>query len=260
MRISIFHRENQTTYKDEYSKMIKVLASKCLIFDKKEYTYFDYVNEHLFNNWKFRGTYLDCYEYLESIGVNIKSKKISKDSFLNFLEFLLNIQNLTNSLKYYADNTKYSIKCKSILTHNIPILLENYGLQAYSLEDRILILEKDINYDDLLTILPEDIYELFLSYKNINNNGIKMKRLILYKIYEYFQKDIEKYKSINSSLFTSMKLIVTKLGVIGDMDKKYRDLSNYKIRKYYDYCFEIMVYLIKTENILKIKEQLKNEL
>ncbi len=259
MRNSIFQLESQKTYKDEYLKMLKVLMNKCISFKKKEYSYFDYVNEHLFNNWKFRGTYIDCYEYLESIGVNLKSKKISKDNFMNFLEFLLNMQLLTNSLKYYSDDTKYSIQCKSILSHNIKVLLDSYGYQAYSLDDRILILEKDLNYDSLMSILPNDIYEVLLSYKNINNSGIKMKRLILFKIYDYMSKDIDKYKNYNTSIFNSIKTVITKLGVIGDIDKKYNGITNYKLRKYYDNCFDMMTYLIQTEKVLKEKEEIKNE-
>ena len=259
MRIPIMNRNLVRTYKDEYKDMIKVLMSKCVVFDKKEYTFFEYVNQHVFHNWKFRGTYLDCYEYLESIGINLKNNKISKESFLNFIEFLCNINHLIQSLKYYSEHTKFSVKCKSILVHNIPLLLDSYGYQAYSLEDRILILEKDIHYEDLLNLLPEDIYSLFLSYKSINNNGIKMKRLILNKIYNYLIENMDKYKSYNSSLFTSIKTIITKMGVIGEIDKKYQDLSNYKIRKYYDNCYQMMSYLIQTENILKYKEELKKE-
>ncbi len=259
MRIPIFHIENSKPYREEYNKMIKILCSKCIVFDKKEYSYFDFINEHLFNNWKFRGTYVDCYEYLESIGVNVKSNKISRDSFLNFLEFLLNMQLLINSLKYYSEHIKYSIKSKSILVHNIPYLLDSYHYQAYSLDDRIMIFEKDLNYDDLGELLPEDIYDLLLSYKDINNNGIKMKRLILYKIYQYIQEDIDKYRSYNSSLVTSIKTVITKMGIVGEIDKKYSDLSNYKLRKYYDYCFSMITYLMRTEMILKYREEIKKE-
>ena len=259
MRISIFHLENNKTYKEEYHKMIKVLGSKCITFEKKEYTYFDFVNNYLFNNWKFRGTYLDCYEYLESIGINIKSRKITKESFINFLEFILNIQLLIQNIRYYSDKIEVSMKCNSILKHNIPLMLESYGYQAYGLDDRIIILEKDISYDDLTNILPNDIYELLLSYKSNTNNGIKMKRLILYKIYQYIIRDIEKYKSYNSSVFTSIKLVINKMGIIGEIDKKYKDLSNYKLRKYYDNCFEMIVYLLNTENIFKYKEEIKKE-
>ena len=259
MRISIFHLENNKTYKEEYHKMIKVLGSKCITFEKKEYTYFDFVNNYLFNNWKFRGTYLDCYEYLESIGINIKSRKITKESFINFLEFILNIQLLIQNIRYYSDKIEVSMKCNSILKHNIPLMLESYGYQAYGLDDRIIILEKDISYDDLTNILPNDIYELLLSYKSNINNGIKMKRLILYKIYQYIIRDIEKYKSYNSSVFTSIKLVINKMGIIGEIDKKYKDLSNYKLRKYYDNCFEMIVYLLNTENIFKYKEEIKKE-
>ena len=72
-------------------------------------------------------------------------------------------------------------------------------------------------------------------------------------------KDADKYKSFNSTLYTSIKTVVTKMGIIGDIDKKYKDISNYKIRKYYDNCFQIMCYLIQTENILKYKDEIKSE-
>lgn len=259
MRISIFNLNDNKTYKDEYIKIIKVLNSKCITFNKKTYTYFDYINTYLFNNWKYRGTYIDCFEYLNFIGVNINSKKITEDSFINLIEFILNIGILIESNKYYNVNTTFSVPARSIIFHNIPIILEKLNYQAYDLDDKALIYKKDIDYEDLLEILPDDINELILSYNNINNNGIKTKRLILYKLYEFIEKDIEKYKSYNSSLITSIKQVINKMGVIGQIDKKYTHLSTYKLRKYYDYCFNMITYLIRTEQILKYKDELKKE-
>ena len=88
MRISIFNMNNKLNIKDEYIKIIKVLNSKCITFNNKTYSYFDYINTYLFNNWKYRETYLDCDEYLEHIGVNINSKKITEDAFINLIEFI----------------------------------------------------------------------------------------------------------------------------------------------------------------------------
>ena len=257
MRISIFQLKQDEPYKNEYNKMMKILLSKCISFDKKEYTYFDFINHYLFHNWKFRGTYLDCYEYLSNLGVNVKNKKISKESFLNLLEFLSNMQLLVSNLKYYKDNIKYSVKCKSILNHNIPILLDSLGYQAYQIDERIIIQDKNIQYDDLMDILPSEYKELLLAYKNIHNSGIKMKRLILHKIYETFIKDREKYKNYNSPIYSSIKNVILKMGVVGEIDKKYINLSNYKLKKYYDYCYEMILYLLETENILRYKEEIK---
>ena len=168
------------------------------------------------------------------------------------------MQFVQNSIKRYYDNTKYSIKCKSIITHNIPVLLESYHYEAYSLDDRVILIENDSTYDDLLSIVPNEIQELILSYKSKNNSGIKMKRIILEKMYRYLLEDIDKYKGYNSTLFSSIKTVVTKMGVSQEVDKKYQNLTNYKLRKYYDNCYEMMVYLIKTEEVLKAKEELKN--
>lgn len=259
MRMSIFNLNNNDTYKDEYIKIIKVLNSKCITIQKKTYSYFDYINTYLFNNWKYRNTYIDCYEYLRFIGVNVNSKKISLDAFINLIEFILNIQILIESNKYYNDNTIYNVPAKSIIFHNIPLILDKLNYQAYDLDDKVMIFKKDIDYEDLFSIVSDDINELILSYSNINNNGIKTKRIILNKLYNYLLSDIEKYKSYNSSIFSSIKLVINKMGVVGDIDKKYQNLSNYKLRKYYDYCFNMMTYLLRTEAINKYKEELKSE-
>ena len=259
MRMSIFNLNNNDTYKDEYIKIIKVLNSKCITIQKKSYSYFDYINTYLFNNWKYRNTYIDCYEYLKFIGVNVNSKKISLDAFINLIEFILNIQILIESNKYYNDNTIYNVPAKSIIFHNIPLILDKLNYQAYDLDDKVMIFKKDIDYEDLFSIVPDDINELILSYSNINNNGIKTKRIILNKLYNYLLSDIEKYKSYNSSIFSSIKLVINKMGVVGDIDKKYQNLSNYKLRKYYDYCFNMITYLLRTETINKYKEELKSE-
>ena len=91
MRKSIFNIEKKTTYKDEYSKIIKVLSSKCLSLDKKNYTYFEFVDTFLFNNWKYRDTFIDLYSYLDYIGVNIKNKKINENNFINFYQIVFNL-------------------------------------------------------------------------------------------------------------------------------------------------------------------------
>ena len=259
MRMSIFNLNNNDTYKDEYIKIIKVLNSKCITIQKKTYSYFDYINTYLFNNWKYRNTYIDCYEYLKFIGVNVNSKMISLDAFINLIEFILNIQILIESNKYYNDNTIYNVPAKSIIFHNIPLILDKLNYQAYDLDDKVMIFKKDIDYEDLFSIVPDDINELILSYSNINNNGIKTKRIILNKLYNYLLTDVEKYKSYNSSIFSSIKLVINKMGVVGDIDKKYQNLSNYKLRKYYDYCFNMITYLLRTETINKYKEELKSE-
>ena len=258
MRISIFNLSNKTSYKEEYIKINKVLNSKCINFKNKKYTYFEFTNEYLFNNWKYRETFLDLSEYLEFIGVKKKKKKISEDSFINFIEFLLNNQLLLESIKYYNDNVVFSTKASSILFHNIPIILDKLNYQAYDIDDRVIIYKKDIIYTDLLDTLSDDILELILSYNNVKNNGIKTKRLIINKLYDYLLKDINKYKTINTSIFNTIKTIITKMGVVGDIDKKYSNLTNYKLRKYYDYSFKMICYLINSEYVYKIRDEIKN--
>ena len=257
MRKTIFNLEDKINIKDEYLKILKVLNTKCVIYNKKNYTYFDFVNNFVFNNWEYRGTYIDVYNYLDHIGINLKNKKISNNSFLNLLEFLLNVELFIEKNTYYSDNVIISTQCRSVLQHNIYLILDNLGYEAYKLDDKDIIYKKNIDYDLLDRIVPNDLYELLLSYNDINNNGIKIKRVILNKIYDYINKDYDKYKSYNSTVLTSIKFVINKLGVVGDIDNKYKNISLYKLRKYYDNCFSMMIYLIRTEKVLEYKDSIK---
>ena len=258
MRISIFNKNNTSNYKSEYLKIIKVLSSKCITINNNSYNYFNFINKYLFNTWNYRGTYLDLYEYLDGVGITINSKKVNLDDLLNLIEFIMNMQLLIESSKYYSKNIIYSVKCRSILFHNIPLLLEQYNYEAYNIDDKVYIYKRDLLYTDLLETLPDSLSELILMYSSINNIGIKQKRLILEKIYNYLDKDSEVYKKLNSPVYNTIKLVINKMGVIGNIDKKYRDLSNYKLKKYYDYCFELVIYLIKTKDIIKYRDEIKN--
>ena len=162
-------------------------------------------------------------------------------------------------MKKYSEATTFSTTCQSILFHNIPILLEEYGYQAYDIDDKVLIYKNNIEYEDLFEIVPDEIYELLLSYTQSGNNGIRMKRIILNKIYNYLMEKQEKYKSYSPSLMSSIKIVITKMGVTGEIDPKYQTITNYKLRKYYDECFSLMCYLIQTEKILKYKEDIKGK-
>ena len=256
MRTSIFQLSNHKSIKEEYSKINKILLSKCVTYNKKTYNYFDFINTYLFHHWNYRGTYLDCYEYLNFIGININNNKINEETFINYLEFLLNIQLLLESIKKMS-TTSFTSDAYSVLFHNIPILLERLGYQAYDIDDKVCIYKSDMKYEDLLDTVPSDIKELLLSYNHMDNNGIRMKRIILNKIYDYMLKDIEKYKTLNNSLFQNIKTVITKMGVIGNIDKKYQNLTNYKLRKYYDDCFSMICFLLEMENIYKYRDEIK---
>ncbi len=258
MRLTIFHKNNVLNHKNEYKKIIKILSTKCITLNKKNYSYFDFINHYLFNSWTYRGTYLDLYEYLDSIEVYFDHKKITIDNLLNLIEFLLNMQQLIESSKYYSKNITYSTKCSSILFHNIPVLLEEYGYEAYGIDDRVYLYKKEIEYEDILETLPDSLNELILSYRSMNNNGIKIKKMILEKIYYLLEQKEDSYKGINPSIYNTIKLVITKMGIIGNIDKKYQGLSNYKLKKYYDYSFELILYLMKTKNIIKYKEEIRN--
>ena len=157
------------------------------------------------------------------------------------------------SIKKFKSVT-FSDKASSVLFHNIPLIVEDNGYNFYDIDDQVYLLKKDIMYDDLLELVPSNLYDLFMSYQTISNNGIKMKRILLLKIFNIMGDD---YKSFNPSIYSMIKMIVNKMGIVGEVDSKYKNLSTYKLRKYYDYCYKMMIYLVQSKEIMKCKEEIK---
>lgn len=255
MRTPIFQIQNHKSFKEEYLKIMKVLSSKCVLYDKKNYTYFDFIDTYLFQHWNYRGTYLDCSSYLLSIGIDLNHfHKIHEEAFFNFLEFLLNIQLLMESMKKMKSVT-FSDTCQSILFHNIPYIIEEMGYSIYDLDDQVYLLPRDVTYDDFMDTIPNTLKECMILYRSYNHQGMKMKRMILSKMYPM----MEKYKPNHTGVYMSMKHIVCKMGIIGEIDKKYKGFSHYKLKKYYDYCFEMMCYLVNSHKIQQYREEIKGE-
>ena len=85
-----------------------------------------------------------------------------------------------------------------------------------------------------------------------------MKRIILNKIYDFICLDYDKYKSYNPSVFNTIKFVINKMGVIGKIDNKYKNLSNITLKKYYDDTFYMLTYLIETDNVINKRDNIRN--
>ena len=265
MRKSIFEIENRLDIEKEFEKLIKALFEEDTIYyNYRDMSFFEFLNEYVFNLWEYRDTFTDLDDYLEHIGITSriinKCDVLTKEIFLNFLELLINLllvieENIGIKNVYFRN-----IKTKNIISHNVPIILEKMNYELYSEENTMRIRKRDADVDSILDLVPEEISYLLLSYNDIRNNNIESKKTLLKKIDLYIDTNKSKYKKIGKELLDSIETIVNKMGINHQSkEPSFNNLSDYELSEWYDKCFKMMIHLIRTEDIIKIKKE-RNEL
>lgn len=98
---SIFEIENRLDIPKEFSKLINIFHenSQATIYEvgyntSKYGTFMDAINKKIFLQWEYRDTFLDAYEFLEHLGIDIDNIEYLKcciegKQFLYYLEFIL---------------------------------------------------------------------------------------------------------------------------------------------------------------------------
>lgn len=265
MRKSIFEIENRLDIEKEFEKLIKALFEEDTIYyNSYDMSFFEFLNEYVFNLWEYRDTFTDLDDYLEHIGITSriinKCDVLTKEIFLNFLELLINLL-LVIEEKIGIKNVYFrNIKTKNIISHNVPIILEKMNYELYSEENTMRIRKRDADVDSILDLVPEEISYLLLSYNDIRNNNIESKKTLLKKIDLYIDTNKSKYKKIGKELLDSIETIVNKMGINHQSkEPSFNNLSDYELSEWYDKCFKMMIHLIRTEDIIKIKKE-RNEL
>ena len=249
MRKSIFEIENRIDINKEYKKLMSALFESDTIYYHKLMSLFDFINEYIFNLWEDRDTFVELEEFFTHIGLTSK-EYVSQESFLNFLELMINLIDVLN--ENYSKGIFCSIKVKNIFEHNIPIILEKLNYKIADMNNRKIIIKRDADVDSVLEIVPENISNLLLSYNDIRCNSIESKKSILKNIDLYLESDSNKkiFKSLDSKLWDSIGTIVNKMGVNHPIQEEpFLSLKRDEIINWYDKCFKMMLHLIRMKEI-----------
>ncbi len=255
MRKSIFEIENRIDINKEYKKLMSALFESDTIYYHKLMSLFDFINEYIFNIWEDRDTFVELEEFFTHIGLTSK-EHVSQESFLNFLELMINLIDVLN--ENYSNGIFCSIKVKNIFEHNIPIILEKLNYKIADMKSRKIIIKRDADVDSVLEIVPESISNLLLSYNDIRCNNIESKKSILKNIDLYLESDSNKkiFKSLDSKLWDSIATIVNKMGVNHPIQEEpFLSLKHDEIIKWYDKCFKMMIHLIRMKEIKNYKNE-----
>lgn len=264
---SIFEIENRLDIPKEFSKLVDIFQEdpNATIYEEKYHsrtygTFMSAVNKTVFLEWKYRDTFLDVYEYLEHIGINIDAIEylnyhINQEQFLYYLEFVLNMVLL-------IDNTnKRKIELLPITIaaiENIPKILEKMNYKIKELDDKIIITKRNADIDSILETVPKDIASTLLEYNDFRiQDDIKAKQKILKNIDLYIEKNIN-IKYFDKELDNAIGTIVNKMGINHPIkEEPYKSFTDEQLIEWYDKCFLMMIHAIRTVGINKIKNERK---
>lgn len=262
MRKSIFEIENRLNIDCEFRNFLKCLYEDySIVYKSHYYNLWEFIDKYAFNLWQYRDTFIDLELYLTHIGISkemlFQGSRIDEVSFLNFIEFLLNIKYVIDC-NYDFPYICRSSRVKNIIDHNVPLILEKMNYVSYRKGDKILIRKRDSDVDSILELVPDDIQNLLLEYNDIRNNNLESKKSILKKIDLFIEKRKSVYKSLNSSTYDTIQVIVNKMGINHPLEEKpYVDITEEKLIDWYDKCFKLMIHLIRTEDINTINKERK---
>lgn len=221
-------------------------------------TFINAIDFYAFKQWTYRGTAINCEEYLENIGlpkyyfqgnISIKEKE-----FLYYLEFIYNIYYFS----YYHCYIEVIDENVQAILENMDIIAEKMNYKFIKSNDKYLLTKRDSDVDSILTIVDEDIGKLLLEYNDIRvRDDIKRKNEIL----KYIDKYIEKQKSIfskaDSDTYNSIGYIMNNFGINHRMNAKYLAITENELLKWYDKCFMLAIHLIRALKVKEINQERK---
>ncbi|MBR1718089.1 MAG: hypothetical protein IJ715_02320 [Bacilli bacterium] len=260
MKKSIFDVEIRLDFKKEFFKMLKYLhyaenTTKC---NRNYYTFIGAIDSYIYKYWPYRGTTLNCTEFLESIGISkfffAKPDCIDIDRFLYYIEFIYNIYEYA----MYSGSICVDDENVKAVLENIEIIAEKLNYKFVQQGDKFLLTKRDVNVDSVINKVDEDIALLLLEYNDFKvKDNLKRKNEILKSIDKYIEKNQSEYSNIDKDSYKSFGYILNNFGVNHKINDKYKDITTDKLLKWYDKAFDLAIHLIRFADVKKINKERK---
>ena len=263
VRKTIFDLENKLDINKEFQQISNILFNNFYsvqFYNHRDLSFVDAMNEYFFPLWPYRDTFIDIYDYLKFIGVDSSIISnycdIDKDSFLYFLEFLVNIYNFTVK-QIKETHFSYSIDRKvTACIANINTILSKMHCKILTQGDQSSIIKANIDVDSVIDSVPEDISDALMNYCNFRiENSITAKRQILKTIDLYIDKHKNELDKIDGvkNIRKDLDFVVNKLGINHSVDEHFSDLTNEELLNYYDSCFVLMLDVLRRKKVHQIR-------
>ncbi|MEG2907635.1 MAG: hypothetical protein RR945_00345 [Erysipelotrichaceae bacterium] len=274
-RKSIFDLENRYTINDDCYEIFEYLRKPIIHLNEKKKESFWILASTYFPTWKYKGTCFSLESYLSMINIDYDELpgeciEFDKTTCLYFLEFLINmIWHVQCSIRYdlvfvnsYTETPEMiNIKTFNNILNTISQILQKVNYKYVENKERYILTKQNFDVDSLIHISKnEDLSSLLLSYLDYSiEKNVKDKASIIASLNIYLETKSAVIKQTdNNALYKNISAIINNIGARHqhNLTKK---LSKKEELYWYDACFQMIVHLLRSIEIIEIREKFKEE-
>ena len=273
MRHSIIDKINKTdiNYADEMARIELIFAQAPIVehFYVGKYglpatenmSIEQYVNDFLFINYEYAGTYISVRDIRD--GLKISSKYLNKNDkglMLLYFEFVLNMVYLLRRKILGTDH--YNIASVNKLFNNIQLILEKLNYKIVEKNNYLYIVEKDTSSSAISELYPE-LSEAVIEYRRFDLKGkVTEKRSILQTLslqVESIEQKLTTYNPIANdvrNLYNNLHIRHDNLG--GNPNNNIIDMSDEELEKWYDMTYDTTLTALMICHYLEYNKEIDN--
>lgn len=222
-----------------------------------------YVNDFLFINYEYAGTYISVRDMRDGLKISQKFlNKNNKNIMLLYFEFVLNMVYLLRRKILGAD--RYNIASVNKLFNNIQLILEKLNYKIVEKNNYLYIIEKDICSSAISELYPE-LSEAVIEYRRFDLKGKIIEKRSILQTLSLKVESIERmlkgttYNSIATDLrhlYNNLHIRHDNLG--GNPNNNIIDMSNEELEKWYDITYDTTLTALMICNYLEYNKEIDN--
>lgn len=262
--------KEQYNVPNEMEKIVKLYNSKLFYYnenyDRGNYTPEEIFEHKLLKNWKQRGSYLNCREIKDALGIpKFFTFETPIENILNTLEYYENISYLLVKKLNIFDDYEYIVSDDfTILLENMQILLDhlNYEFKIFNKEEKLILIPKNPAATSVAEISDEETAMAILMYNHHTLKGnLEAKRELLNSIartYEPLLKSpIEGYKDFYEKTNQLLNNLHIRHNNFEEENNKNLviDIDDKTLEHWYDELYQLLLFCVLIDDNLKRKKE-----
>lgn len=257
---------------NEMEKIVTLYNSKLFYYNgdygRGNYTPEEIFEHKLLKNWKQRGSYLNCREIKDTIGVpRFFTFGTPIEDVLNTLEYYENISYLLVKKLNILDDYEYTVSDDfTILLENMQILLDhlNYEFQIFEKEEKLILVPKNPAATSVAEISDEETAMAILMYNHHTLKGdLEAKRKILYSIAKEYEPLLSKPIDGFKEYFVKATNMLNNLDIRhNNKEGKHKNnlvinLENDELEKWYDELYQLLLFCVLIKDNIERKNNIE---
>lgn len=268
MRKSIFDIASGSINMANEVKRIATMSTKeNTLWYADDYSLVEFVDEFCFNDWQYRGHFVDLNDFMNAInykGICKAAENGDVNSFMILIEFTYNMWLL--AYRHLTDENSSS-KWQNNFYHLRDVMLDNlemYNHTAFIDEDRVLIIEDKPEVTAAAEIVDENLALDIIRYNHRSLQGeIESKKAILLSLGSELEPKRKELQTLNKQLSEDIFYMLNNLNIRHNnrskKDKNYKDyvakMRKDRLEKWYDELYQmILLALLLLDNVDRAKK------